>query len=124
LVNGDARYAHCERQFFLRDLILKYSPLKDITRRDRWRNLPAGDTGGVRGLCLEPHDLAISKYVASRDKDRIFTQELARRGLVDREKLPALTDSGHLSRCRNLAGQAKVTGITAASGHESPDSTL
>jgi hypothetical protein len=58
--------------------------------KGRLVNLPAGDTGGVRGLCLEPHDLAISKYVASRDKDRIFTQELARRGLVDREKLLAL----------------------------------
>jgi hypothetical protein len=55
-------------------------------------NLPAGDTGGVRGLCLEPHDLAISKYVARRDKDRIFTRELARRRLVDREKLLALVE--------------------------------
>src|ERR1039457_5062512 len=27
-------------------------------------NFPAGDTGGVAGLCLEPHDLAIAKYVA------------------------------------------------------------
>lgn len=55
-------------------------------------NLPAGDTGGVRGLFLEPHDLAISKYVARRDKDRIFTRELARRRLVDREKLLALVE--------------------------------
>lgn len=39
--------------------------------KGRLVNLPAGDTGGVRGLCLEPHDLAISKYVAGRDKDRI-----------------------------------------------------
>ena len=60
--------------------------------KGRLVNLPAGDTGGVRGLCLEPHDLAISKYVASRDKDRIFTRELARRGLVDREKLLALIE--------------------------------
>ena len=60
--------------------------------KGRLGNLPAGDTGGVRGLCLEPHDLAISKYVANRDKDRIFTRELARRGLVDREKLLALIE--------------------------------
>jgi hypothetical protein len=58
--------------------------------KGRLVNLPAGDTGGVRGLCLEPHDLAISKYVAARDKDRIFTRELARRGLVDRQKLLVL----------------------------------
>lgn len=60
--------------------------------KGRLVNLPAGDTGGVRGLCLEPHDLAISKYVANRDKDRIFTRELAVRRLVDREKLLALVE--------------------------------
>jgi hypothetical protein len=65
--------------------------------KGRLVNLQAGDTGGVRGLCLEPHDLAISKYVASRDKDRIFTQELARRGLVDREKLLALVGQTPIS---------------------------
>jgi len=65
--------------------------------KGRLVNLPAGDTGGVRGLCLEPHDLAISKYVARRDKDRTFTRELARRGLVDREKLLALVDQTPVS---------------------------
>ena len=53
-------------------------------------NLPAGDTGGVRGLCLEPNDLAISKYVARRDKDILFTRELARRGYVSQATLLAL----------------------------------
>lgn len=60
--------------------------------KGRLVNLPAGDTGGVKGLCLEPHDLAIAKYVARREKDRVFTSELARRGLVEREKLLALVD--------------------------------
>src|SRR6185437_7637983 len=45
---------------------------------------------GVRGLCLDPHDLAISKYVAFREKDLIFTRELARRGLISRDQLLAL----------------------------------
>lgn len=65
--------------------------------KGRLVNLPAGDTGGVRGLCLEPHDLAISKYVARRDKDRVFTRELARRGLVDRAKLLALVERTPIS---------------------------
>jgi hypothetical protein len=55
--------------------------------------LPPGDTEGVRGLCLDPHDLAIAKYVARREKDVAFTRELARRGIVDRERLLALLDS-------------------------------
>lgn len=52
--------------------------------------LPAGETGGVRGLCLDPHDLAISKYVARREKDRLFNRELVRRHLVDKKRLLGL----------------------------------
>jgi hypothetical protein len=55
-------------------------------------NLPAGDTEGVKGLCLEPHDLAIAKYVAAREKDLAFTRELARRGIVSRQKLLSLLE--------------------------------
>ena len=65
--------------------------------KGRLVNLPPGDTEGVRGLCLDPHDLAISKYVARREKDRVFTRELARRGLVDRERLIALVSKTPIS---------------------------
>ena len=41
------------------------------------------NTEGVEGLCLEVHDLAISKYVAGRPKDLAFTRALARHGLTD-----------------------------------------
>ena len=60
--------------------------------RGRLVNLPPGDTEGVKGLCLDPHDLAIAKYVAHREKDLIFTRELARRGIVMRERLLALLE--------------------------------
>jgi hypothetical protein len=60
--------------------------------KDRLVDLPSGDTEGVKGLCLEPHDLAISKYVASRAKDFVFTRELARRGIVSEERLLSLLD--------------------------------
>lgn len=55
--------------------------------RGRLVNLPEGDTEGVRGLCLEPHDLAISKYAARREKDLLFTGELVRRGLLRKARL-------------------------------------
>ena len=58
--------------------------------KGRLVNLPPGDTEGVRGLCLDPHDLAIAKYVAGREKDRIFTSELARRGITERMRLLSL----------------------------------
>src|SRR6266540_3310354 len=45
------------------------------------------NTGGYAGLCLEVHDLAISKYVAGREKDLEFTRELAKHGMTDKRTL-------------------------------------
>jgi hypothetical protein len=58
--------------------------------KGRLVNLAPGETEGVKGLCLEPHDLAIAKYVASREKDIVFTRELARRGITSQERLLSL----------------------------------
>lgn len=60
--------------------------------KGRLVNLAPGETEGVRGLCLEPHDLAIAKYAAAREKDLIFTRELAYRGIVAEERLRLLLD--------------------------------
>lgn len=40
------------------------------------------NTNGYVGLCLEPHDLLIAKYVAGREKDHEFAQALIEAGLV------------------------------------------
>jgi hypothetical protein len=61
--------------------------------KGRLVHLPPGDTGGAVGLCLEPHDLAISKYVARREKDILVTSELARRRLLDKKRLLELLES-------------------------------
>lgn len=45
------------------------------------------NTNGIAGLCLDVHDLAISKYVACRPKDLKFTRELARQGMTVRKIL-------------------------------------
>lgn len=45
------------------------------------------NTGGYAGLCLEVHDLAISKYAAGRQKDLEFTRELARHRMTDKRTL-------------------------------------
>lgn len=55
--------------------------------KGRLVNLPPGDTNGAVGLCLDPHDLAISKYVAGREKDRTFTAALVQLGILDRKLL-------------------------------------
>jgi hypothetical protein len=56
-----------------------------------WKNrlvrIDNENTNGVAGLCLDVHDLAISKYIACRPKDLKFTRELARQGMTERKIL-------------------------------------
>lgn len=44
-------------------------------------------SGTVTAMCMEIHDLALSKYGAGRDKDLEFTAALARAGFVSKETL-------------------------------------
>jgi hypothetical protein len=53
--------------------------------RDRLILVSGENTGFIRGWCLEIHDLAIAKYVAGREKDRLFTKALAKHAMVRRE---------------------------------------
>jgi hypothetical protein len=46
------------------------------------RLVPVPTSAGT-GLCLEPHDLVISKYAAGREKDRTYVRAAIRHGLVD-----------------------------------------
>ena len=43
------------------------------------------NTNGIAGLCLEVHDLAISKFVAGRYKDLEFIQELIRHEMIQKK---------------------------------------
>ena len=45
------------------------------------------NTNGVSGLCLEVHDLAISKIIAQRPKDLEFIQELARHDMIQKKTM-------------------------------------
>jgi hypothetical protein len=57
--------------------------------RDRLVPVHNENTGGGTGLCLEIHDLAVSKLVAGREKDVEFIGGLLRYRLV---KVPVLRD--------------------------------
>src|SRR5258708_15775382 len=52
--------------------------------KGRLVNLPPGDTAGLCGVCLHPHDLAIAKYVAQREKDVAFHVALATSVIVQK----------------------------------------
>ncbi len=53
-------------------------------------------TRGATGLCLELHDLLISKYIANRDKDRRYCRAAANAGLASRATLGERLAHTHL----------------------------
>ena len=55
--------------------------------KSRLVNLVSPETGGVTGLCLDPHDLALAKYFARREKDMEFTKQMVAHGILDEAKL-------------------------------------
>jgi Nucleotidyltransferase of unknown function (DUF6036) len=65
--------------------------------RDRLVDIRNANTLGITGRCLEVHDLAISKYVAGREKDHAFTRELVKHGLVRRDTLTSRARETDLS---------------------------
>jgi len=50
--------------------------------KDRLVVIRNENTNGITGLCLEVHDLAISKFVAARSKDLEFIQGLIQHEMV------------------------------------------
>lgn len=88
--------------------------------KERLVVLPPGDTKGVTGYCLEPHDLAISKLVANREKDERFVGQMIARGLIFPKVLLERLDATSISSAvkeqirarirRTSAGAAKRQG--------------
>jgi len=54
---------------------------------DRLVAIDNANTNGYVGLCLELHDLMLSKYFAGRDKDHEFCRAVVEAALADRETL-------------------------------------
>jgi len=65
--------------------------LTTATLPDGWRDrlvpIDNSNTNGYVGLCLEVHDLVVSKYIAGREKDREFCRAIVRAGFVKRDAL-------------------------------------
>ena len=55
--------------------------------KDRLVVVKNENTNGIAGLCLEVHDLAVSKFVAGRHKDLEFIQELIRHEMIGKKTM-------------------------------------
>lgn len=54
--------------------------------KGRLINIQSVETGGVTGLALDPHDLAVSKIAAGRDKDYDFVKIMIQNRMIDKER--------------------------------------
>ena len=75
--------------------------------KDRLVRFESPSTSGVVALCLEPHDLWLSKIIAGRPKDLEFCRALETGGLVDADEL-----LDRLGAVEALAGD-RIRGIQA-----------
>jgi len=66
------------------------------------------NTGGIEGLCLEVHDLAISKYIAGREKDLVFTRVLAAHRLTRKTTLLARLAGTRVDATRRKLAAARI----------------
>ena len=80
--------------------------------RERLVPLASGVTGGATGLCLEVHDLAVSKLVAGRPKDVQFIADLLRHGLVNVDKLRQRLRETKLDERLREVYEARLSRIT------------
>lgn len=72
-------------------------------------------TGGAVGLCLDPHDLAISKLVAGREKDLEYLQVAAGSGLLDCDTLFGLIDATATDPARRELARERIRGLFTSS---------
>ena len=69
------------------------------------------NTNDVTGLCLEVHDLAISKLVAGRAKDLEFISELARNQMIQKGVLLERLDTTDMSKSQRTLIEARVKAL-------------
>lgn len=69
------------------------------------------NTNGVTGRCLEVHDLAISKLVASRSKDLEFVQELIRYEMLKKDTLLGRLDATRLTGSQITRIKTKIESL-------------
>ena len=95
-VMGELSTFHWTHGFFVDAVGLETARLPDGWR-DRLVSVSNGNTRWKTGLCLDPSDLAASKLVAFREKDREFVESMLTLGLLTVNELRHRVQSLDLS---------------------------
>jgi len=83
--------------------------------RERLITVHNENTGGGTALCLEVHDLAVSKLVAGREKDLAFVSSLLRHRLVDSGTVQVRLEQTALSNEARELCQVRLRRLSASS---------
>ena len=94
---GELSLFHETHGFYVHGVTLETAVLPDGWR-DRLIKIQNQNTNQYTGWCIEGHDLAASKLVAFRDKDRSFVRVLLAEQLVDAATLRTRIDTLAVSR--------------------------
>lgn len=70
--------------------------------------LSNANTRGAKGLCIDVHDLAISKYAAARPKDYDYIRTAIRHGMLDEQTLRQRLEAAHVSPERRRIIEARI----------------
>lgn len=80
---GEGSLFHATHGFYVHGVSIEIATIPEgWSERTITVSHPVG-TRGCKGLCIESHDLAASKLVAHREKDRIFVSTLLMEELID-----------------------------------------
>ena len=69
------------------------------------------NTNGITGLCLEVHDLTVSKLIAGRTKDLEFVQELVKHQMVDQITLYERLEMTDISNAGRRLATSRVRAL-------------
>jgi hypothetical protein len=89
---GELSQFHQTYGFYVHGLSLEAATLPDGWK-DRTNKIQNSNTKQYAGHCVEAHDLAVSKLVAFRDKDREFVRILLNENLIQADTLVGRIES-------------------------------
>ncbi len=107
---GEGSFFHAEFGYYAQGVGPNTAVLPDGWQ-ERLVGIRNENTNGVTGLCLEVHDLAISKFVAGRPKDLEFTQELARHRMIDSSTLKQRLKKTELSKSERSRIRSRIESV-------------
>ena len=104
---GEGSFFHAEFGYYAQGVGPKTAVLPQGWQ-SRLISINNENTNGVTGLCLEVHDLAISKCVAGRPKDMEFIQELLRHEMVVRKIMLQRLNKTDLSKSEKSRIKSRI----------------